>query len=91
MDRQTGEKLATCTIITTAANEVLQPAHDRMPAILRPESYDEWLDPNERDCAQLQKLLMPYSAQEMTSHPISSQVNVPAADTSELIAPLNSL
>ncbi|HEY9656670.1 MAG TPA: SOS response-associated peptidase, partial [Crinalium sp.] len=35
----------TCTILTTQANELLQPIHDRMPVILAPEEYDRWLDP----------------------------------------------
>jgi putative SOS response-associated peptidase YedK len=30
-------RLFTCCIITTAANDLVQPYHDRMPAILRPE------------------------------------------------------
>ncbi len=34
-----------CTIITTAANEVVSPFHKRMPFIVRPDEYDTWLDP----------------------------------------------
>jgi putative SOS response-associated peptidase YedK len=44
VDKTTDEELETCTIITTEANEVLKPIHERMPVILKSESYDEWLD-----------------------------------------------
>jgi putative SOS response-associated peptidase YedK len=48
---QDGTTLETCTILTTAANQLLADIHDRMPVILSPESYDLWLDPGFRDVA----------------------------------------
>jgi putative SOS response-associated peptidase YedK len=91
LDKQTGEMLETCTIITTEANEVLKPVHDRMPVILKPKSYDEWLDAKVKDTSRLQELLKPYPAKEMSSHAVSKSVNVPDADSDELIKPINSL
>ena len=41
-----GERIESCTIITTAANEVIQPLHDRMPLIVSPDAYDVWLAGN---------------------------------------------
>jgi len=38
------ETLYSCTIITTAATKLMQPIHDRMPVIISPEHYPEWLD-----------------------------------------------
>ena len=35
----------TFAILTTAANELMAPIHDRMPVIVLPEDYDAWLDP----------------------------------------------
>ena len=84
-DRETGEVLETCTIITTEANELLAPVHDRMPVILKPEDYEQWLDPRERDAARLKPLLAPFPAAEMDSHPVSRAVNAPMADAPELI------
>ena len=49
IDKQSGEELETCTIITTEANEVLKPVHERMPVILKSDNYDEWLDGKEND------------------------------------------
>jgi putative SOS response-associated peptidase YedK len=91
IDKQTGEELETCTIITTEANNVLKSVHERMPVILKPESYDEWLDTKVKDTGRLQKLLVPYSAKEMDSHPVSRSVNIPDSDSSDLIEPINSL
>ena len=42
-DKQTGESLQTTTLITTAANDFMQPLHHRMPVVLQPDSADEWL------------------------------------------------
>ncbi|MBA2621866.1 MAG: SOS response-associated peptidase [Acidobacteria bacterium] len=91
LDKTTGELLETCTIITAQANKLLKPVHDRMPVILHREDYDEWLDKNVKDTARLEKLLLPYPADEMSSHAVSRSVNVPDTDTAELIVPLNSL
>ena len=91
LDKTTGDELETCTIITTEANEVLKPVHERMPVILKPESYDEWLDAKEKNTEELQKLLVPYPAVEMDAHAVSRSVNIPDVDSEELIKPLNSL
>ena len=39
-----GRELITCCVITTAANELVKPFHDRMPAILAPDDYETWFD-----------------------------------------------
>ena len=91
LDKQTGELLETCTIITTEANEVLKPVHERMPVILKTENYARWLDPKEKDVEKLQEMLAPYPAEEMTAHPVSRSVNIATADSPDLIKPLNSL
>ena len=73
-----------CAIITTDANELLEPIHNRMPVILREESYKHWLDP-EVNPGELKKLLEPYSSEEMKSHPVSSWVNRADVDNEELV------
>ncbi len=91
LDKQTGELLETCTIITTEANEVLKPVHERMPVILKAESYDEWLDAKVKNTEKLQRLLVPYPADEMNSHVVSRSVNIPDSDSPDLVKPMNSL
>jgi putative SOS response-associated peptidase YedK len=85
---EAGAQLESCTIITTTANAVLAPVHDRMPVIIKPEAYAEWLDPKEMDADYLQKFLAPFPAEEMQSHAVSRQVNSPTFDAAELIDPL---
>jgi len=59
--------LESCTIITTAANELCQPVHERMPVILDPADYDLWLDPSVTDRQRLLPLLTPYPAEQMSA------------------------
>lgn len=51
-----GEIIENCTIITTEANKVLESVHDRMPVILKPEDYSEWLEEREKDRLALKRL-----------------------------------
>ncbi len=90
LDKESGELLETCTIITTEANALLEPVHDRMPVILKAKDYDQWLDAKETKSERLQSLLAPYPALEMASHAVSRAVNIPATDSPELIEELNS-
>ena len=85
LDRNTGELLETFTIITTEANQVLEPVHERMPVILKSNDYDQWLDEKEKDTNNLQTLLAPYPAAEMESYQVSRAVNSPSLDSPELI------
>jgi putative SOS response-associated peptidase YedK len=80
-----GEKIDSCTLLTTAANTLLQPIHDRMPVILKPEDYNQWLDPQIQKPEQLQPLLQSYSSEAMVSYPVSTKVNNPTNDSPECI------
>ena len=82
-----GSEVPTCTIITVPANETVAQVHDRMPAILRPEDYQAWLDPAERRHRELQPLLRPYPAEAMRGYPVSPRVNNPQVDDPACIAP----
>ena len=77
-----------CTIITTSANELLSPIHDRMPVILPRELESLWLDPDIQDYAALGGLLTPYPTWAMEAYEVSSLVNSPANDGPELVAPV---
>ncbi len=72
--------IETCTIITTEANKVLEPIHDRMPVILKAKDYEQWLDAKEKDTDKLQKLLLPYPVSEMIAYQVSKSVNIPSND-----------
>jgi putative SOS response-associated peptidase YedK len=81
-----GDTILSCTIITTEPNELMATIHNRMPAILPPESYAQWLDPAEQKPAQLQDLLKPYPAEEMMARPVSTLVNNPKYDGPDCVA-----
>jgi putative SOS response-associated peptidase YedK len=70
-----GEWSGAVCILTTEANELVQPVHGRMPAILPPDAYDSWLDPATADAERLAELLRPYPASEMASRAVSAAVN----------------
>jgi putative SOS response-associated peptidase YedK len=79
------DELESCTIVTTEANELMRPLHDRMPVILSEEQYDRWLDPKNENVAELESLLRPYPPNEMTAFPISTLVNSPRNESPECI------
>ena len=83
-----GGTLRTCTIITTAPNPLMEPIHNRMPVILQPDAYAQWLDPAPVRPADLQPLLAPFPAGAMAAHPVSTLVNRPANDRPECVQPL---
>lgn len=80
-----GEAISSCTILTTEANELLRPIHDRMPVILDAKDYDLWLDPTVQKPDPLQQLLRPYQSEAMTCYAVSTQVNKPANNSPECI------
>jgi putative SOS response-associated peptidase YedK len=87
----TGPNLSTiesCAILTTEANAVLRPLHDRMPVILAPEEYARWLDTNVQEAGELTRLLDPYPADEMSAYAVDPRVNSPSHDDPSCIAPL---
>ncbi|MBF8963014.1 SOS response-associated peptidase [Pontibacter sp. FD36] len=87
IDKSTGEILHTYTIITTDANDLVKPIHDRMPVILSPEAEELWLDEHETQ-DDLLSLLKPFEADKMKEYPVSTLVNSPKNNMPEV---LNSL
>jgi putative SOS response-associated peptidase YedK len=70
-----GADLSRCCLLTTAANEVLKPIHDRMPVIVRRKDWEEWLAPGELSDPEFQRIATPYRADEMSAIPVSPRVN----------------
>ena len=79
--------LDTCTIITTDANALVAPIHDRMPVILPPEAFEAWLDPHGHDAAALSRWLLPAPPESLTARIVSRAVNDARSEGPELIAP----
>jgi putative SOS response-associated peptidase YedK len=83
-----GESVFSYTIITTEANSLLQPLHERMPVIVNPESYAYWLDPMNEDRSGLQNLLSPFPTEDMSVFRISPEVNKTSNNHKGLIEPI---
>jgi len=86
-----GEKLVTCTIITTEANELVRPIHDRMPVILPKDAEDFWLDSAVEDHTRLLDLLQPYQASDMSAFTVSKLVNSVKNNSPECIQPVSAM
>ena len=67
--------LRSATIITGSPNEKMAEIHDRMPLILPPGNWDEWLDPDQNDVDAVGKLLVPAPPEVIEFTPVSTEVN----------------
>ena len=86
VDKETGELLDSCTIVTTTPNELVAGVHNRMPVILPAASEDGWLDP-ELALADVLALLVPYPADLMRAHAVSRLVNAGRNEGPEILVP----
>ncbi len=77
-----------CCIITAGANATMATLHDRMPVVLAPAAWEQWLDPAEQDLERLANLLEPTPASLVAFHPVSVEVNSARAEGPELITPI---
>lgn len=80
--------IQSCTVITTSANELMQPLHDRMPVILPPKHYDLWLDREFADRESLEQMVVPFSSDEMKAVAVSTIVNKATNETPECVQPV---
>jgi putative SOS response-associated peptidase YedK len=84
-----GQPLETCTIITTEPNDLIAPIHSRMPVILAPTAYDQWLNPTFQHNESLKVLLRPYPRDELMVYPVSILVNNPRHDVPQCLEPVS--
>ncbi len=87
-DPGTGGKIVSSTIITTEPNELVSEIHNRMPAILRPQHYETWLDPRETRDDAIKGCILSYPSEEMAAFEVSRLVNNPSYDAPDCVAPL---
>ena len=77
-----GSELRTTCIITTAANELMLPIHDRMPAIISPKHWQDWLSAPTDD---IKPLVAPYPTEQMQAWPVNRRVSRSSEEGKELI------
>ena len=83
-----GQVIESCALLTTEPNTLMSPIHQRMPVILLPTAYDEWLDPELKDPKRLAPLLQAYPSEEMVANPVSLHVNNARFDDARCIETL---
>jgi putative SOS response-associated peptidase YedK len=83
-----GEEIDTACIVTTAANRLLAPLHDRMPVVIEPQAFDLWLDCAKVDADTATALIVPAPETLFEAYEISTLVNRTSNDSPAVIAPL---
>ena len=79
--------LCTFTVITTTPNRLAKRVHDRMPVIVHPADYGNWLSP-ESKAADLKRLLRPFDDEPMQEHYVTPLMNNPRFEASKCIEPI---
>ena len=82
-----GSVYHSCTILTTAASDSIREIHHRMPIILNPDAFYEWLNPDNQDISKLEILLREQIVQEFIAYPVSTDVNSPKNNDPKCIKP----
>jgi putative SOS response-associated peptidase YedK len=77
------ELIETFTILTTKPNSLVAGIHDRMPAIVKPDDYELWLDPGVTNVAFVVDILKPFDSRLMKKYPVSTRVNRADKDDEE--------
>jgi putative SOS response-associated peptidase YedK len=81
-----GEVRMTCAILTRQANAVVAPIHERMPVIVSPEGYDDWLNPHQSDPRELESFFR-QPGPALFCREVGKNVNNPGMDDPSLIEP----
>lgn len=82
---ETGEWIRSCTVITTNANDLMAPIHDRMPVIIGSENWEKWLGEEPANDNELKAMLTPFPSQRMSAWPVDKRVGNVKNDMPELI------
>ncbi len=83
------ESIRTCTIITTEANEVVAPVHERMPVMLSKDQAWNWVAGGQG--VDLHRLLSPFNPELMEAYPVGPYVSNPGYESEECREPMKSL
>jgi len=70
-----GEPVESCCIITTEANGLMRPIHDRMPVILDAGQWHDWLSPNMKQGDKLLPMIRCHDPASMQAWPVTRELN----------------
>ena len=82
-----GKIVESCVILTGAPNSLVEKIHDRMPVIITPENYDQWMHP-EIKFEGVKHLLKPYESSHMREYPVSAEINNAVNKKDDLDTPI---
>lgn len=82
------ERLLSCTVITTDANELIAPLHNRMPVVLAERDWPKWLGEEPASDDELKALLKPFPPEEMHLWPVSKRVGSVKNNDADLATPI---
>lgn len=86
-ESEDGTPVETCTIITTEANGLLKPLHDRMPVILGTDDFAKWLDPKTIEVKKLDALFRPLPEDALRLYPVTPKANNARFDDPSCVEP----
>ena len=87
-DKEAGQSINSCAIVTTRANEAVQDLHDRMPVIIEKESFGLWLDRSLQEPEALKHPLEQMASQELEIYQVGLAVNNLRNDSEEVVRPV---
>lgn len=87
VDKVQGHDQVTFAIVTTEANDMMKPIHNRMPVSLGIGDVDEWLNP-ETPPDELHEMMRPPETASLRSYMVSRDVNSPRNDNPSVIEPV---
>jgi putative SOS response-associated peptidase YedK len=85
---ESGKEIKSFSIITIAANKLINKIHDRMPVILQKDEERKWIDAK-TDIQEAVRMLHPYSANDMQMYQISTAINNPRNDVPQVLKPVS--
>ena len=86
------EIIESCCIITTNANTLMEPIHNRMPVILDSDQWETWLSPEIKQPDKLLPLIHPHDSNSMQAWPVSRELNrVGLRNDAGLIEPVDKI
>ncbi|MGA8694407.1 MAG: SOS response-associated peptidase family protein [Xanthobacteraceae bacterium] len=83
-----GQTIKSFAIVTTTANALLAPLHDRMPVVIAPGCWGDWLGENSVPESTVNALLGPYPDNAMAFWAVDRRVGNVRNDSPDLFAPL---
>jgi len=87
--KEDGQMEETCAILTQAAEGDLARIHERMPLIITPDQYEQWLSPLKSQEKNLLSFINPLKSQSLKVYPVSTKVNLANFESLECIQALN--